>query len=204
MKKILFISPHTDDVELGCAGTIARFLEEGKEVFVLALSFCKNVYGSDKLLYEFANSMKVLSVKKWTAGGHPTRDFWKDRQEILDHLLHIRDLFQPDAVFVPRSKDIHQDHEMTTKAAMRIFKHQSIFGYELSQNSLDGREVNMFIRLEERHINKKLSSLQCYKSQIELKRPYFSPHFVRGLAYHRGVQISVEFAEAFEVIRSVL
>ena len=32
-KKILVLAPHTDDAELGCGGTIAKFIEVGKEVF---------------------------------------------------------------------------------------------------------------------------------------------------------------------------
>ena len=32
--KVLVLAPHTDDGELGCGGTIARFLGEGKRPFV--------------------------------------------------------------------------------------------------------------------------------------------------------------------------
>ena len=35
---ILIISPHTDDAELGCGGSIAKFVEAGKDVHLLALS----------------------------------------------------------------------------------------------------------------------------------------------------------------------
>ena len=40
-KKILVISPHTDDGELGCGGSIAKFIEEGDEVDYVALSCCE-------------------------------------------------------------------------------------------------------------------------------------------------------------------
>ena len=37
-KRILVLAPHTDDGEFGCGGSIARFIEEGKEVFYVAFS----------------------------------------------------------------------------------------------------------------------------------------------------------------------
>ena len=40
-KKILVISPHTDDGELGCGGSIAKFIEEGDKVDYVALSCCE-------------------------------------------------------------------------------------------------------------------------------------------------------------------
>ncbi len=43
-KKILIISPHTDDGELGCGGTIAKFIEEGNEVDYVAFPAVKNQF----------------------------------------------------------------------------------------------------------------------------------------------------------------
>ena len=41
MKKLLIISPHTDDAELGCGGSIAKMIGEGKTIFYAALSSCE-------------------------------------------------------------------------------------------------------------------------------------------------------------------
>jgi hypothetical protein len=57
------------------------------------------------------------------------------------------------------------------------------------------------VSLSEAHIASKLRSLQEYRSQIEMGRPYFKNEFIRGLASLRGVQIGEAMAEAFEVIR---
>lgn len=40
-EKILVLSPHPDDGELGAGGTIARFLEENREVYYIAFSSCE-------------------------------------------------------------------------------------------------------------------------------------------------------------------
>ncbi len=37
-QRILVLAPHTDDGEFGCGGSIAKFIEAGKEVFYAAFS----------------------------------------------------------------------------------------------------------------------------------------------------------------------
>ena len=37
-KRILVLAPHTDDGEFGSGGSIAKFIEEGKDVFYVAFS----------------------------------------------------------------------------------------------------------------------------------------------------------------------
>ncbi|HDR05498.1 MAG TPA: hypothetical protein ENN84_09705 [Candidatus Marinimicrobia bacterium] len=57
------------------------------------------------------------------------------------------------------------------------------------------------MKLEERHIFKKIEMLKFYKSQTKANRHYFSEDFIKGLAFTWGAQIGYRFAEAFEVIR---
>ena len=45
--RILFVSPHTDDIELGCGGSIRRFVENEKKVFCVVLSDCRNAIPKD-------------------------------------------------------------------------------------------------------------------------------------------------------------
>ncbi|RLI89122.1 MAG: PIG-L family deacetylase, partial [Candidatus Altiarchaeales archaeon] len=65
--KILMLSPHTDDAELGCGGSIAKFLEEGKDVYYVALSSCeKSVppeYPPDILKKEVKKATRALGIK---------------------------------------------------------------------------------------------------------------------------------------------
>jgi len=37
-KRVLALSPHTDDIELGCGGTMARWMDDGAAMFTAAFS----------------------------------------------------------------------------------------------------------------------------------------------------------------------
>jgi len=205
--RVLILSPHTDDGELGCGGTIAKFVEEGKEVFYVAFSACeKSVpegFPKDILKKEVREATKVLGIDNdnLILFNFEVRNFPSFRQEILDTLIKIRDEIKPDIVFTPSSYDTHQDHRVVMEETLRAFKGCTLLRYEQPWNNITFN-TTAFIPLEERHINLKIKALMCYKSQMG--RPYFNEIFIRSLARTRGVQINAEYAEAFEVIRWII
>lgn len=204
-KTILVISPHTDDGELGCGGTIARFIEEGNSVFYVALSSCeKSVPAgcpSDILKQEVKKATKILGIDKPILFDFEVREFPKFRQPILDTLINLRNSIKPEIVFAPSSFDTHQDHRTIYEETYRAFKQCTILGYEQPWNNITFNTL-AFIGLEESHINKKIVALECYKTQKD--RAYLHPEFIRGLAMTRGTQIEQKYAEAFEVIKWVI
>ncbi|HTY52844.1 MAG TPA: PIG-L deacetylase family protein [Methanomicrobiales archaeon] len=204
-RKILVISPHTDDGELGCGGSIARFTEEGDEVSYVALSSCeKSVppeYPCDILRKEVRNATKVLGISEPILYEYAVREFPRLRQEILDTLISLKASIQPDIVFTPSSFDTHQDHKTTREETLRAFKQCTILGYEQPWNNITFNTL-AFVSLKERHIEKKVRALGCYETQKH--RAYLNRDFIRGLALTRGVQVEEQFAEAFEVIKWVM
>jgi LmbE family N-acetylglucosaminyl deacetylase len=131
---------------------------------------------------------------------YPVRKFSHRRQELLDELVQLRQKIKPDVVFVTSSTDVHQDHQVLHNEALRTFKDNTLWGYELPWNSLRFTP-QAFVTLEWGHLDRKWAALQAYKSQIELRRPYFSKEFIQGLAIVRGMQVRAQYAEAFEVVR---
>ena len=103
-------------------------------------------------------------------------------------------------MLIPSGSDLHQDHQVVHNEGLRAFKQVSIWGYELPWNHISF-DTQAFIPLQQRHIDMKWKMMQAYDSQFEKQRAYFTKEFVEGLARVRGVQVSEDFAEAFEVKR---
>jgi len=132
-KKVLLLIPHTDD-EFSCSATLAKFLEEGKEIFVAVFSFCEESVpdGFEKniLRYEFDKSMQVIGINKKNTFKYDfkVRYFPRDRQEILEELVILKNRIKPDLVLLPTLSDIHQDHHVIAEEGVRAFnKSSSIF-----------------------------------------------------------------------------
>ena len=195
VKKALILSPHTDDAELGCGGTIAKMIEEGWKVHVIYFSAVGERYPN--LVEEAANSGKILGITHEVLN-FQTRFFPRDRQEILQALYDHSRKIEYDLVFTPTTTDIHQDHNVVTSEAKRAFRKCTLLGYELPWNNLEVA-LNCFIPLEERHIKKKISALECYDSQKH--NPYFNEKFFRSVVKMRGIQLAHDYAEGFETIK---
>jgi LmbE family N-acetylglucosaminyl deacetylase len=199
-KKILVLAPHTDDGELGCGGSIAKWVREGHEVHYAAFAYPK---GTEPhiLQSELEEAMNVLGVKNVTIGRFETRMFPTDRQMILDYMIQLGYQIKPDLVLIPSRFDQHQDHQTICQEAIRAFKQCSILGYEEPWNNLEFK-TDVFNILTEADLNKKTEALEHWQSQHE--RFFFSNDFIKSLARTRGVQISTDYAEAFEVIRWII
>ena len=203
-QRVLVLAPHTDDGELGCGGTIARFCREGREVHYVAFSIATRSlpagWAPDTLAKEVAAATKVLGIppENLILYDYDVRRFKEFRQEILEELVKIGKRLKPDLVFVPSPTDIHQDHQVISEEGLRAFKNQTILGYEMPWNNLSFN-TRSFSILSDHDIATKVEALKAYQSQAH--RPYVNENFIRSLATTRGVQIGTEWAEAFEVIR---
>ena len=194
-KKSLILSPHTDDAELGCGGTIAKLVEERWEVHVIYFSAVGDRYPG--LVDEAANSGKILGVTHEILD-FETRFFPRDRQAILQALYDHSKKNAYDIVFTPTTTDLHQDHGVVTAEAKRAFRDCTLLGYELPWNNLEV-SLNCFIPLKNRHVKKKILALDCYDSQKH--NPYFNEKFFRSVVKMRGIQLATKYAEGFETIK---
>lgn len=206
MRRVLVLAPHTDDAEIGCGGTMARLLEEGKELFVAAFSTAEDSLPSGApptlLRDEFHAAMDCLGVpeERRFVYDYKVRHLGYHRQEVLEELVRLRAEVSPDTVFMPAHEDVHQDHQVVHIEGLRAFRNATILGYELPRNHITFSTL-AFATLETRHVDKKWRALQCYASQFELARSYFTREFVESLARVRGIQIGEDWAEAFQVYR---
>lgn len=207
MKKVLILSPHTDDAELGAGGTIHKYLEQGKELFWIVFSTAEeslpNDMPKDTLEKEFISVTKKLKLNQnqFLINKFHVRKLHEKRQEILELLIKVRNEFQPDLVIGPSLNDFHQDHIIVATEMVRAFKSQSsILSYELPWNNVTFH-TQYFEKLTKEHIELKHSILESYHSQVVKNRKYFDKDFIFGLAKTRGIQVNTEYAESFEVIR---
>ncbi len=203
-KQILALGPHTDDIELGCGGSISKFLNDGASVDYLIFSTCEESVPQefpkdvlDKEAREAAGLMGIPS-ENLRIENFPVRNFPAHRQNILEILVSQGRKKKYDLILLPASFDIHQDHEVIHKEGVRAFKHSSIWGYELAWNT-PRFEAELFVKLENSHFQAKIKALTAFKSQGF--RPYLSEDFHKNHLSFRGLQAGHFMAEAFELIQ---
>lgn len=205
ISKILVISAHADDMELGCGATINKLIEEGKEVYNLVLSLRRKTVPPDfpkkELIRETIESSKAIGIKEDNniIKEYEHRIFPRIRQEILDEIYHQAKAIEPDLVFTTSVDDTHQDHKVVAEETFRALKNTNIVSYGFFWNMIFHR-INLYSVIEEKHLERKIKAVQCYRSQMK-GRVYFNPEYIRSLAITQGANIKVKYAESFEIIR---
>jgi len=205
-QRVLVLAPHTDDGEFGCGGTIARLLEAGTEVRYVAFSIATKSlpagFPPDTLAREVREATSVMGIapEALTVHDFDVRSFPERRQDILELLIALWEEWRPDSVLMPSLRDIHQDHQVVAAEGLRAFKRTTVLGYEIPWNNLEF-DFQAYVALEEQHVQRKVEALARYESQQH--RNYANAEYIWNLARTRGINVSRDYAEAFEVYRVV-
>ena len=205
--RVLVLAPHTDDAELGCGGTVARLVEEGRDVHVAMFSLCDKSlpegFFTDDLRREFTVAMGELGVCEGSLHvfDYAVREFPSLRQEILEDMVRLRGIVYPSLVLMPSLNDVHQDHATVAQEGLRAFKRSTVLCYEDPWNNFSFQN-QMFVTLTDEQLEKKVAAV--YADVSQRGRDYTQPEFIRSLAHVRGVQIGVPYADVFEAPRIVL
>lgn len=220
MKKILVIAPHADDEVLGVGGTMARYVAEGKQVYVCIVTHGEKPLFSDEL---------VAKIREETVAAHRflgiMKTFFLDfpavmleqvpRYQLNDRIMNVIQEVQPDEVFLPHVGDMQKDHQIVNEAVMvavrpkYAHKISAVYAYEtLSETEWNiPNTTNAFIPTVYRDISQfietKKQALSYFTTQIAAFPDPRSTEAVEVLAKYRGSTIEVNAAEAFVLIRAI-
>jgi LmbE family N-acetylglucosaminyl deacetylase len=199
--RLLFLGAHPDDIELGCGALLAH-VAQTTEVRCITLSDNQKNPKLKNVPEEHIRSMEILGISKDSVvlDQFETRNFPRDRQQILESLYQVNHEYKPDIVFVHTKADIHQDHKIVTEEALRAFRGVTILGFDVFRSSY-GFFPHFLIEVDEKDVDLKIEALAQYKTYAD--RYYFSPEVIRATMVRHGALAEVPFAEGFDILRMV-
>jgi LmbE family N-acetylglucosaminyl deacetylase len=199
--RVLAIGAHPDDIEIGMGGTVARHAHLGDRVVMAVTTIPNNrevrraeaeraadVLGADLMLLDIGldevNHSRTL-VKRF------------------DELLETID---PDVIYTHWNMDSHQDHNAIALATISAAR-ENRCALMMYEQTIPGGVVPWAFRGQSYvditpYMPMKMESIAMHKSQVRANGDLWIQG-VKGRAMYRGYQINVEFAEAFEVVKSV-
>jgi LmbE family N-acetylglucosaminyl deacetylase len=199
MKVVLAVGAHPDDIELGCAGTLARHKANGYKVCLLVLTKGEASGNIEVRENECRKAAKVLGADGLFFGGlEDTRV--GDGRETIDAIEKVVDEVKPDIIYAPSRKDGHQDHRNTGQATLSAGRRcKMILFYEGASTQRDFIP-QVFVDIES-FFNLKKRAVRVFGSQLNNKHGGYATaaKAIVGLAQYRGYQSGLNLAEAFEV-----
>ena len=203
--KILCLGAHADDIEIGCGGTVLRWLEEHPtlEFYWVVLSSSRErkkeaLKGAD-LFLQGARKKTVL-VEKFRDGFFPFSG-----TEVKEYFEDLKKRFSPDIVLTHYRDDRHQDHRLLSDLAWNTFRGELILEYEIPKYDGDLGQPNLFMPLSESVCGKKVQNiLDVYQTQA--RKHWFTEDTFRSLLRLRGMESggAEKYAEAFYCRKMIL
>lgn len=216
--EVLAFGAHADDVEIGMAGTIAKFTSEGKRVGICDLTDADlSSNGNVELRkLEAAKAAEVLKVSCRTSLGFPDRGLFL-KEEYIREIARVIRKTKPQIVFAPYFEDRHPDHGNCASLVEEAVFSAGIRKYVTEGNEpahrvervyfymINGFHKPDFVIDISQYIDKKLQALREYKSQFQQTEETYNTPLVNGYietveARERmfGKLVGVTFAEGFK------
>lgn len=202
--RILCLGAHSDDIEIGCGGSLLRLLEERPGSRVDWVVFAAN---GPREAEARASAAAFLAQ---TPDSHVTLKSF--RESYFPYVAtEIKDFFEtlkgvsPDLVFSHRRDDVHQDHRTIAELTWNTFRNHQILEYEIAKYEGDLGSPNVFVPLTRAHADRKVTLLlEHFKSQAS--RAWFRADTFHGLMSVRAVECNAAEgrAEAFHARKLVL
>jgi len=196
--RILCLGAHSDDIEIGCGGTVLRLLEENPETEVYWMVFGAAGQRTSEAV-ESANLFLANARRKEIV----TREF---RDGYFPHLgAEIKDVFEevkrkyvPDLVLTHYREDLHQDHRVVSELTWNTFRNHVVLEYEIVKYDGGLGSPNFFVPLTQQMVRKKIQTIMdCFKSQRD--KSWFTEDVFSSILRLRGVESNApdNYAEGF-------
>ena len=196
--RILCLGAHSDDIEIGCGGTILRLLSEHDDVevhwVVFGSSGERDVEALDSAEQFLANAGKKDIVVEHFKNGY----FPYTGDAIKSYFEELKGRVSPDIVFTHYREDRHQDHRLISDLTWNTYRNHLILEYEIIKYDGDVGSPNVFAHLDEATCRRKVSLLMdSFKTQRD--KDWFTADAFFSLLRIRGIESKApeKYAEGF-------
>lgn len=201
---VLCLGAHSDDIEIGCGGTLLRLAQQYPGcVFHWVVFSAHGVRAAEAQraaeLFAGRNALQGPILKEYRDGFMPFQG-----AEVKATFEELK-LVSPDLIFTHNRKDAHQDHRLIAELTAQTFRDHFILQYEIPKYDGDLGHPNLFVPLEPDVCERKVGYIMDV-FQSQLSRSWFRRDTFLALMQLRGIECSAPsgYAEAFYCQKLVL
>jgi LmbE family N-acetylglucosaminyl deacetylase len=204
--QVLCLGAHSDDIEIGCGGTILKLIETFPDlsfhwvVFGAAGARREEALASANTFLKSASGPKSIVVKGFRDSFFPYIG-----AEIKESFEQLRKEVSPDLILTHYRHDLHQDHRVISDLTWNTFRNHLILEYEIPKYDGDMGVPNVFVHLNESICQRKVNYLMEHFA-TQSNKHWFSNDTFLSILRLRGIESNApdKYAEAFYCRKAVL
>ena len=203
--RLLCLGAHSDDLEIGCGGTVLEWLSAHARVEVTWVVMSASGERAHEAQRSAGALLRGASRKKIVLHGLPDGHFPVHFGEAKQAFEDLKAAERPDVIFSHRLEDRHQDHRLLAELAWQTWRSHLILEYEVPKYEGDLGQPNLFVPVSARIGKRKVEHLMRHFAS-QRSRAWFAPTTFFGLMHLRGVECRAPsgFAEAHHLRKAVL
>ena len=184
---ILCLGAHSDDIEIGCGGTLLKLLSSCDTISVCWVVLSASGVREQEALASASEILSAASDKNIIIRDFRNGYFPYIGGEIKDFFESLKGVPNPDLILTHHRHDLHQDHRLLAELTWNTFRDHLILEYEIPKFDGDLGSPNVFVKLTEQQVAAKTEILERhFKSQHD--KQWFSAATFRGLGRLRGIE----------------
>lgn len=202
--KILCIGAHSDDIEIGCGGSILCLLKKYNDVEVYWVVLGSSGRRDGEAISSANKFLRNAKKKNIIIKNFKDSFFPYMGGEIKEYFEKLKKRISPDIVFTHHRDDLHQDHRLISELTWNTFRHHLILEYEIIKYDGDIGVPNYFIQLDDEICRQKVRIIiDSFKSQKG--KNWFTEDAFLSVLRIRGIESgATKYAEGFYCRKVIL
>jgi len=201
-RRILCLGAHSDDIEIGCGGTLLTLGQRHPGLEILWVVFSGEGARTREARQSATRFLESFAVRKVVVKPFKGSFFPYQGVAIKKYFEELKS-FEPDLVFTHYRDDRHQDHRVLSDLAWNTFRDHAILEYEIPKYDGDLGIPNVFVPLDAEVVKTK-TELLCKAFQTQRNKHWFTEDTFLSLMRLRGIECASQYAEAFHGRKIVL
>ncbi len=196
--RVLCLGAHSDDIEIGCGGTILSWIGQGVKAQVHWCVLSALGERGVEAKASAADFLDGVDKSHVTLGQFQDGYFPAQGRELKNWFETIKKDVDPDVILTHRHDDAHQDHREVSNLTWNTFRDQLILEYEIPKWDGDFGQPNLYQPLTAAALSKKTNLLLKHFG-TQRSKDWFDADTFAGLARLRGMECRApeRAAEAF-------
>jgi LmbE family N-acetylglucosaminyl deacetylase len=196
--QVLCLGAHSDDIEIGCGGTLLRLAREYPRLevhWVVMGAPGERAEEARRSAEEILAGVerKNITIQNYRDGFFPYRG-----EEIKNYFEELKAQLSPELIFTHYRQDLHQDHRLMCELTWNTWRDHLILEYEIPKYDGDLGSPNFFVHLDQETCQQKVACiLKHFKTQEN--KHWFTEETFTALLRLRGIESKAPggYAEGF-------